>query len=458
MSTSFTTPNSSSTPTFNGTSNYASDLQQALTRAEAIAQLPITQLQQEQQSVQSQISELSKLQTNFTALTTAIKNIGTASSGGSFSANVSDSSVATATVQGNVLPGNYSIVITNPGSHTSALSDNSRPKVTDPTSTSISTASSFTLTVNGSPFTIVPASNTLDALASAINNASAGVAATVVNIGSPQSPDYRLSLQSSTLGGTTIALTDGTPAVLLDTISTGVNAVYTVNGQPSGGVSSTSSTVTIAPGLTVNLLADGTTNVSVTQSPGSLQNALSAFATAYNNAIDEVNTNRGQTGGALTGNSVISTLASTLQNVTGYFGSSGNILSLADLGLTFDQSGHLKFDSTALSNLSSAQYSDISNFLGSVSGGGFLGTASNALSALSDPVTGLIHQDSTSLQQTSASEQSQIDSQTQQLQLLQTTLTTQMNAADALISSLEQQSSFFTNLFATQNALNNGKV
>src|SRR5204863_5327533 len=135
-------------------------------------------------------------------------------------------------------------------SFASAISADGLPTVTDPTTQNISSASSFTLTVDGVTRTITPATNTLTALASAINaDTLAGVQATIVNIGPPSAPDYRLSLQSSTLGNVSIQLNDGT-SDLLTPLTTGTLAQYQVNGSPVPPIQSNSRSVTIAPGVT----------------------------------------------------------------------------------------------------------------------------------------------------------------------------------------------------------------
>ena len=108
------------------------------------------------------------------------------------------------------------------GSSTSAISDGTTT-VTDPSTTNISSSSSYTLTVNGTATTLNLSSDNMDALATAINDANAGVSATIVNLGSNSSPNYRLSVTSNEWGADTIQLNDGTND-LLTTLQTGANA------------------------------------------------------------------------------------------------------------------------------------------------------------------------------------------------------------------------------------------
>jgi flagellar hook-associated protein 2 len=350
--------------------------------------------------------------------------------------------------------GTYTLNVISPGSQALTLSDVGAT-VTDPTATSISTSGSFTLTVNGVNTTITPAANTLDDLAQAINSSGAGVNAVIVNLGSSSSPDYRLSLQSTELGSDSIQLNDGSQN-LLETISAGSDATYQVDGQPAppaSPISSTSSTITLAPGLTVQLLQAGQTTITVAPDSTSAENALSAFATAYNSAVTDLTANHGTGGGALTGQPIIFQLQQSLENVLQYSGGSGSVQSLSDLGLTFNESGQLTFDSSTFASAEAADPTDVANFLGSATGTGtgFLGAASNALTALEDPTSGLIAT-------TSASDQSQItadDAEASQTETritnMQNTLTEQMSQADAAISTLEAQVSELTNLFTDTN-------
>src|SRR6185503_7049611 len=288
--------------TFNGSSTYAADLQQNITHAVAIASIPLNQLNTNVNALQGQSTELGYLQNGFVALQNAIKSLTTGVNGGGLSASVSDNTIATANLNSGsaVTPGTYALNVISAGSPTTSVSNTGLPTVADPAAASISTSGSFTLTVNGSPFTIATSTNSLNSLAQAINSSGAGVSATVINLGSPSAPSYSLSLQSTALGNIPIQLNDGTQD-LLTTLSTGAPAQYQVNGQPARPISSDSSTVTLAPGLTANLIQTGQTTISVAQDSSAGTTALSSFVAAYNATVEELATNHGTSGGPLSG-------------------------------------------------------------------------------------------------------------------------------------------------------------
>src|SRR6266478_1252534 len=190
------------------------------------------------------------------------------------------------------------------------------------------------------PQTITPAANNLNSLAAAISTAGASVQATIVNVGPPSAPDYRLSLQSNTLGNVSLQLNDGSTN-LLTTLTTGTSAQYQVNGSPATPISTNSRSVTIAPGITVDLLKAGTSTVTVSQSASTVANALSTFVTAFNGSVDELNKSFGQNAGPLNGQSIIFGLKQSLRALTSYTGGAGSFTSMTGLGLSFDTNGHL---------------------------------------------------------------------------------------------------------------------
>ena len=215
----------SSTLTFTGSSTYSADFQNVLNRAVQLASLPEQAMQSTLTDLTNQESTLAGLSANFSALQTALQAVGTATQG-SATAQTSDPSAVSAAAASGALNGTYSIQVDSVGSSTIALSNSGLTTVTDPSTGNISSSTSFTLTVNGVATTITPTGTSLESLASAINSASDGVQATIVNVGSNSSPDYRLAVTSSNLGLNTIQLTDASNNQLLGTLSTGADAQY----------------------------------------------------------------------------------------------------------------------------------------------------------------------------------------------------------------------------------------
>ena len=431
--------------TTTGSSSFASDLQASINRALQIASLPMQLLQADQSTVGGKTSELSTLSGLFNSLQTALQGITSGTGTSALQAAVGDQSIISASVTGSALAGTYTVDVLNAGSSSSAISNSSTP-VTDPTTQNISSSTSFTLTVGTSNYTITPASQNLNALATAINSSGAPVQAVVVNLGSPTSPNYQLSLQSTTLGNVALQLNDGTNN-LLGTLNTGTSASYTVDGQPPAGISTNSATVTIAPGLNVTLEKQGITTVTVSSSLSSVSSQLSSFVTAYNAAFTELQKNVGTNGGALVGDSSVRDMQQALQQMISYSGSGGSITSLAQLGVEFTQQGTLTFNSSAIAGLSQTQISDALSFLGDPNSGGFLQFANNTLNGITDPISGAVATETQALQSQNQNDQTQISNDQAKLTRMQTNLQAQMAQANALIATLQSQTTFLQGLF-----------
>ncbi len=452
MSTTATT-----TTYFNGQSAYAAQLNNTIARAVQTATLPITQLQDEQSTLTGQQTEIQTLGTDFESVQSALSALNSAVGSGSFSATVDTPAVASAAVSSGAAAGTYSLDVTSIGAQTNTISAAGVPPVTDPTSTSISSSGSFTLTVDGKNYSLSPSGKTLDDLVAAINASGANVQATVVNVGGSSSADYRLSVQSTQYAPDTIQLSDGTNNGLLTTLSTGSNVTYEVNGE-TPAASSTSRSLTLSTGLTANVLGVGTTNITVSQDSSGISNALSSLVTAYNAASTELTNNRGQGTGALTGDPLVSELQAALDSVANYESpSSSGLNSLTQLGVSFNTSGALEFNQATFSANS---LSDVSSFLGSQSGGGFLETAYVTVASLTDSTSGVITEAGNNIGTSITNLATEITNKQAQVSQLQTNLTTQMAAADAALSSLEGQLSQVTDLFAAETLqsqdINNG--
>jgi flagellar hook-associated protein 2 len=438
--------------TLTGSGSFSGDLQAAVTRAISIASLPLQLLQADQNQATSKATELGQLNSLFGGLQTSLQSVASGTSNGALAVTSSNTGVAQAGLSGTALPGTYSVTVLKAGAPASAISSAPQTPITDPTSQSISQATSFTFTVGTQTFTVQPAAQSLNSLASAINSSGAPVQAVVVNLGSPSAADYRLVVQGTGLGNNTIQLNDGTNN-LLGVLAQGASASYQVDGQPPAGITTNSSNVTIAPGVNVTLGSEtGSTSISVSASLSSVSNALSNFVTAFNSAVSELQKNHGQNGGALTGDSTVLSMGVVLNQIGTYTGGSGSIANLTQLGVEFTQQGTLTFDPTALSGLSSSQITDALSFLGSPTSG-FIQFASNTLNGITDPTTGTIANEAQALQNQTNTDQQQINNDQARINTLQANLQAQMAQADALIATLQQQNTFLLGLFqyATSN-------
>jgi len=451
MSTSATNPTAVAPPTFTGVSKFASSLQQVLTRADGIAALPLQTLQAGLTNMDATQSSLQSVDATFSSLQESLGSLQTALTSNLVSSSVSDGTIVSASAASGATPGTYSIEVDNLGAYSTALSVAGSTAVTDPTKQGITTSSPLSLNVNGTITTVTPASSSLQDLESAINTQAGGqVQATIINVGSSGSPDYRLSLQAVNLGDLSIDLTDSGGNDLISGSSGGALASYTLNGQPTP-ITSTSRTVTLSPGLTVNLLGQSTTGqaatVTVSNDASGLASAFTSFATAYNTAVTAVSAQHGQNAGALQGDSLLDTLTSVL-NELGTWNNGSPQSALANYGITLDDTGQMSVDTTAFSTAADANFPGLIATLGTSTTGGFMQAATTLLTGLEDPTAGAIKQEETSVANEIANQNKQIASAQTQLTQLESNLTSQIAQADYTLASLETQVTFVTGLFA----------
>jgi hypothetical protein len=271
----------------------------------------------------------------------------------------------------------------------------------------------------------------------------------VVNVGSPAAPDYRLSLESATLGANTIDLTDGSGNHLIASSTAGSLASYSIDG--STAVSSDSRNITIAPGVTATLgnqnVTGQPTSISVANSPTAVINAFNSFAQAYSAAVNTLAQHHGQNGGVLEGDSLISSLTTVLQQLGNYTAGTPET-ALASYGISLDQSGRMSVDGAAFTTAANANFSGLIKMLGSSTTGGFLQTAVNLLKGVEDPSTGSVKQAESSMAAEIAAQQTKISNAQANLTAIEQNLQKRISSADATIASLESQVSYVSGLFA----------
>jgi flagellar hook-associated protein 2 len=231
--------------------------------------------------------------------------------------------------------------------------------------------SSGTYTINGVTLTINNANQSVNDIINQINQSAAGVTATFNSI-----TDH-IELTSNTPGNTNISLGSATDTSNFLGVSglsnaTGLNPTTTVGTQasitysgPTGAPTTIFSSTgdfsgTVIPGMDLKVLSTTTTpyTVTVANNPQTAEKAIGAFVTAYNSAIQELNTatqppqiassinkNTGQKqaqqatqGGLLYKNFEVVNLRNTLvQTVSGLLNSgSSSYNSLQSIGLQLD--------------------------------------------------------------------------------------------------------------------------
>jgi flagellar hook-associated protein 2 len=434
---------------FTGVSTFSSDLQSILSRAAQIAQLPVQQLQNKQSDLLQKEQLLTGLNSVVDQLGTSVTGLGALGANKGLVATSSDTSMVTVANTGATSPTTYTISditsIAKPASETSLSG------YADSTASPVSTSGNLQLVIGGTtvPITLAPDQNNLVGLRNAINNLGAGVTASILTTGTGAAPNF-LTISANGAGATTLKVQDlpsGTPPPdpvdLLTNTNQGSNTVFKLNGVP---VSKTSTAINdVVPGVSFTILNTTTTGQTVTLSLGTdrtqLSGALTDFVSKYNAAVDQVDAQIGPAAGQLSGDFIIRQVQDDLRQLTSYQGT-GNIKSLAALGISLDKTGKMSFGQTAFNSLSDAQVSDGFSFLGSATSG--FGALASKFTQLSDPVSGLIHTQQDGYTRSDKEMTDQITNLQDRITISQNALTQKIQVADSLLASLQSQQSMLT--------------
>lgn len=427
---------------FTGMSQFSDDFQAIVNRTVAIANLPIQNLESDQATVLTKKTVMSNLRSSVANLVSAIETVGRVAAGRAVSPASSSSKVGVS-MDGTAAIGSYKISeISSLATVASAMS-NTGYDSRDATPVA-GGAHTLDLTVGGSTHTITltEATDNLDGLAAAINAGSYGVRASIIDTGATPGR-YFLALTAEEAGPRAISLlaTGGEPdQELMSTANAGSNAVFKINGQEVTSVSNTISTVVEGLVLTLNetTVGDETITISAQSSRNTLSTALDSLAAAYNKLRDAIDAQTGENGGVLAGDRIIYEIQARMRAIVGASGNDGNG-SLAKVGLTLSADGRMTFDSNKIATMSAGDLESAFAFLDNQPGS--LGATAAGLDQLSDAETGLMTSEIGLYDETDKRLTSQIERLSERVNSLQTTLFSQLQAADALLAQLESQKS-----------------
>jgi flagellar hook-associated protein 2 len=201
------------------------------------------------------------------------------------------------------------------------------------------------------------AGDTLQDVVNAINDAGAGVSASIVASGSGPAP-YRLVITSQTSGAAGRVTIDSFGEDLgLSTLSRGEDAVVFFGSEdPANGfllTSRTNSLEGVIDGVTLDLqsASDDPVEVNVARDVEAIETGIGTFVESFNRVIDRVDfhtrfvedTNQR---GALLGDSTAQSIKSTLTRLalSDAEGVTGQFRSLTQVGVTVGEGGKLQFD------------------------------------------------------------------------------------------------------------------
>ncbi len=477
---------STSTPTLSSLGvGSGLDAESIVTKLVALERQPIDKLQTQASTIQSKISAFGKIQSAVSSLRDAAAKLTSPDLWASTVATSADSSVAFSTTTG-AAPGNYNVSVSSLAAGQSVLSNTvlSAPS---------STLGSGTLTFevgswSGSTFTgktgatavnvAIDAADSLETIRDKINNANAGVKATIINDAS----GARLVMNSASTGlnngfRVTAADSDGvnddasglSALSFTDPTATGgattqtqaaSNAAAKINGVDISSDTNTFSNVLTGITVTVNKITAAPVGVTVAQDNDTITKAITDFANAYS-SLDSVlknNTKYDEStkkGAILQGDGTALNLINQFRSMLASNTSASSVFaSLSSAGLETQSGGALTVNSTklksALGNLAELKKLFSATDL---SGGGADGMATK-FRKLTDTLLGIegaLTTRTAGLNTAVNNNQKRQDALETRSALYEKRLRAQYSALDKAMASISTQSGYVTQMINSMN-------
>lgn len=363
------------------------DVNSIVTGLMSTEQGPLNNVTKQKTAVQTKISAFGSLNSSLASFQTALGNLSTSTKFNVQATSVSDSTVFSATANGQATNGSYTVNVTQLAQN-HKLATAGFANTTDVVGSGTLTIDFGTYDTTGNSFTPNPAttsktiaipsgSNSLQGIRDAINAANVGVTASIVNDGSASG--NRLVMTSTNSGAANsikVSVADDDSNNLDDTglsalafdptltsgsgknltqLQTAQNALLNVDGiaisKPSNVVSDA------VQGVTLNLLKVSTSavNLGVNTDSTAIATSVNAFVTAYNNLnttirnLTKFDSTTPTNSGALMGDATTRSIATQVKNVvTSAVATDGAFKSLSQIGVAFQRDGSLAVDSTKL--------------------------------------------------------------------------------------------------------------
>lgn len=422
----------------------------------SVERQPVTLLETRKVKLQSTSTAFKDLNAKLLTLKTRVSALSDSDAFLPRSVTSSLDSVATATAAAGSTQGTFSLTATALAKNSIASAATTVPALTS-TVASGPGVFEFRLGPTGIVISLaLTASTTLDDLVTAINDANAGVKANAVNMGTPASPAFKLTLTGTATGAANdiVMVTDGT-TLGVTTTQAGIDAAFTIAGIGSF-TRATNTFSDVIDGVTITLKASsGTTDLAVAADKGALQARVQGMVDAYNDVIRTIDgqtlggkdQNGRPTPGAFTGDSVPQQLRRILTSGVGGIGPA-TLRGLVDIGISTEKGGTLKLDATKF-DTAMADPKAVSDLLaGTSTKDGIADVLEDALGIATKAVTGTIAARQDGLSTTIKNVQKQIDAGLARLETSEKLLRAKFVTLETIVSKLQSSSDFLAQQFS----------
>ena len=310
----------------------------------------------------------------------------------------------------------------------------------------LSSGLSGTVQINGVNVSIDLSTDSLQDIATAINNADAGTTASVTSTTVDGTTMYRIELTGTntyTDSNNILETLGFVNGVIKNELQAAQDASLTVDG-----ISATRSSNTISDlieGMTLYLNKAGSADITVTNDIQSVRNSIEEFVNSYNDLMSYINDQfsyNESSQGVLMGDSTLRLVRSSIRDIVigRIEGLSGDISALSQIGITTDISdGTLTIDETKLNDALNTKLADVEEF--------FLEMASqlyDKLDSFTDPYSGIIASRKEGIQETIDDLEEMIESMERRLQIREEKLREQFVMLEVFLSQMQAQNTWLT--------------
>jgi flagellar hook-associated protein 2 len=442
-----------------------------------VQQQPILNLQEREADYQVQLSAYGSLQSTLSSLKSAAEAIEEASDFTAFTATSGDTDLFDASASESATPGSHKITVTQLAeAHKLKSTSFSNGEEVGEGTMHLKVGSGSTVDI------VVAASDTIDQVAQAINDAEAGVQAAVIYDGS----DYFLTLAADDTGADNVinlTVTDtgdgnntdtnglsrlvydeGTTENLTET-QAAANSIITVDGVPN--INRASNTIDdVITGVTISLKSDSDTDtatLTVTRDTAAIVSKINAFVTAYNEVLNFFSNYQSYdqetgTAGILFGDGTTNSIRSRLRNMIAWTVPGVESFDrLADLGVTLTSGGQLEVDSATLNAALDDHFDDVVQFFtqSDADSEGFAVRMVDTLDAMLDSTDGTIAAKTDGIQKSIDDIQDQVERIETRISAWETRTRAEFQALELLLAEYQATSSYLDQQLTGLTNLNN---
>ena len=408
---------------------------------------PAQQISSQTTQLQAQEAGLTALGSALNSLQTTLGKLGSSLTFTTYAATLGNTALGTTSTLPNAQPGSYNLTVNHLATAQTRASS---------AYASGSAVGAGTLTVsvgNQSMNLNVSATDSISSIATAINQSSGnpGVQATIVN-GANGAQLLLTSTKTGVANGFSVSAGSGSSAGL-SSLATTLNTAGSNEASDASlsidGIAVTSASNSVSGalnGVTLNLVATGSSTLTVSQDTSAVTGAVSDFVNAYNSYISTVGTlssydPSSKQGGVLLGDTTLMSVQRQVNSVLSSSVPGNSIGSLAALGITRNADGTLSSNSSTLGSALQSNPGAVQDLFAGTNG------YATRLNSMLDGFTasnGILATRTASIQSQLSNLSQQSTALTARMNVYATQLRQQYTALDTLMSSLNNTSSYLT--------------